>query len=100
MASFGIKHLCTPSYVYLVLSIVFLLVSVMQNYGNSTTYCLGSHSCDVANTPLVFIVKSIYILFWTWVLNLMCNAGATNIAWFLVLLPFIVMFIMISMMMF
>jgi hypothetical protein len=100
MASFGIKQLCTPSYVYLVLSVAFLLIAMFQNYGNSNIYCLGSHACDVSNTSLIFVVKFIYILFWTWILNLMCNAGATSIAWFLVLLPFIIMFIMISLLMF
>ena len=41
-------------------------------------------------------VKLLYILFWTWILNLMCKAGATEIAWFLVLLPLIIFFLLIS----
>jgi len=41
---------------------------------------------------MIFVIKAIYILFWTWILNLVCAAGAPGIAWFLVLLPFIVLF--------
>ena len=48
---------------------------------------------------LVFIVKIIYILFWTWVLNLMCKDGHSGIAWFLVLLPFILLFVIMGMVM-
>jgi hypothetical protein len=37
-----------------------------------------------------------YILFWTWLLNVICRGGATPFAWFLVLFPFIMMFIMLG----
>ena len=93
------KNLCTPSYVYLVISSIFLIVASVQNYGNVNTYCLGDYSCEVTSTTLIFLIKVLYILFWTWELNLICNAGATGIAWFLVLLPFILMFILIILMM-
>ena len=98
--SFGIKHLCTPSYAYLVMSIVFLIVSAFQNYGNTNQYCLGYKSCIVPDTSLIFVIKILYVLFWTWMLNLMCKAGAAPVAWFLVLLPFVLMFVMISLLMF
>lgn len=94
-----LKKLCTPAYVYLVISSIFLLIASLQNYGNINTYCLGDYSCDVSSTILIFLIKVIYILFWTWILNLMCGAGASGIAWFLVLLPFILMFILIALMM-
>ena len=61
----------------------------IQNMGNSRIFCLGNFSCRVPSTIAVFIFKLVYILFWTWILNLMCKDGHTNIAWFLVLLPFI-----------
>jgi hypothetical protein len=44
---------------------------------------------------LVFIVKLIYIFFWTWILNLMCKDGHSEISWFLVLLPFILYFLIL-----
>jgi hypothetical protein len=45
---------------------------------------------------MVFVVKVIGILFWTWILNLMCKDGHKEIAWFLVLLPFVLLFFMMG----
>lgn len=97
MAITGLRNLCTPSYVYLVISVIAMVVMIYQNIGNINQYCVGTMSCTVSSTALIFIIKTVYILFWTWVLNLICRAGAPGIAWFLVLLPFILMFILISM---
>jgi hypothetical protein len=97
MAVAGLRNLCTPSYVYLVVSIIFLLVALFQNYTYSDTYCLGSYSCSVPSTMMIFIIKLLYVLFWTWVLNLICRAGAPTFAWILVLFPIILMFLLISM---
>lgn len=99
MAITGLRNLCTPSYVYLVISSIAMLVMIYQNMGNMNTYCLGSYSCNVTSTTLIFVIKAAYILFWTWVLNLMCKSNATSIAWFVLLLPVIVMFILIGAMM-
>jgi hypothetical protein len=97
MAIAGLKNLCTPSYVYLVVSIIFILVALFQNYNYSDTYCLGSYSCSVPSTMMIFIIKILYVLFWTWVLNLICKAGAPTFAWILVLFPIILMFLLIVM---
>ena len=93
----GLKDLCTPSYVYLVISVTALVMMTIQNYGNANKYCLGSYTCEVTNTTVVFVIKLLYVLFWTWLLNVICRGGATNFAWFLVLFPFILMFIMLGM---
>ena len=60
-------------------------------------YNLGTFSSRVPNTSVIFIVKILYILFWTWILNLICRDGHANIAWFLVLVPFILVFLMMIM---
>jgi hypothetical protein len=99
MAIAGLRNLCTPSYVYLVISIIILIVMIIQNYGFSDTYCLGSYSCNVSSTMMIFIIKILYILFWTWILNLICRAGAPSFAWFLVLLPIVLMFALIAILM-
>ena len=99
MSITGLRKLCTPSYVYLVISSIALVVMIYQNMGNVDKYCLGSYTCNVSNTALIFVIKAVYILFWTWILNLMCNANASGIAWFLLLLPIIRMFILLSAMM-
>lgn len=97
MAVAGLRNLCTPSIVYLALSMTVLVIMVIQNLGNVNTYCLGIYACDVPNTLLIFVIKALYILFWTWILNLICRAGAPNFAWFLVLFPFILFFLLIAM---
>lgn len=90
------KSLCTPAMLYFVLSIIGLVISIIQNFGNKNIYKLGIFSTQVSSTILVFIVKIIYILFWTWVLNLICKDGHSGIAWFLVLVPFILLFFIMA----
>jgi hypothetical protein len=92
----SLKQLCTPSLVYFLISIFALVLILLQNFGNTRRYNVGSFSCSVPNTTIVFIFKLIYILFWTWVLDLICKSGYTGISWFLVLLPFILLFIIIG----
>ena len=92
-----IKKLCTPAYVYLVISVVSIIVLMFQNAGNTTSSCVGSFNCNVPNTTLVFIVKILYVAFWTFVLNAICKSGYKNVSWFLVLLPFLGFFVMIGM---
>ena len=94
-----LKELCTPAIIYMVLSIIGLIAAIIQNIGNRHTYSLGSFSARVPSTALVFIVKIIYILFWTWILNLICKDGHTEIAWFLVLIPFILLFVIMGLLM-
>jgi len=48
---------------------------------------------------MIFAIKLIYVLFWTWLLNIICRGGATAFAWLLVLLPFIMLFLVLAMMM-
>lgn len=91
-----IKNLCKPAYIYLVISVISTLVLMIQNMGNQNRYCAGSFECAVPSTALVFIVKFLYIAFWTFVLNSICRAGHKQFAWFLVLLPFILFFVLIG----
>jgi len=91
-----LKALCSPAYVYFIFSVIFLMLIFLQNLSNTNIYCVGNFSCRVPSTILVFVVKLIYILFWTWVLNLMCKDGHREIAWLLVLIPFILFFIIIG----
>jgi hypothetical protein len=95
----SLKELCSPAALYFIVSIFALIMILFQNLGNSNSYHLGNFSCRVPSTILVFIVKLIYILFWTWILNLICKDGHTGISWLLVLLPFILFFVLIGMIM-
>ena len=94
-----VKELCSPAMLYFIISIIALAMVLLQNLGNQNSYNVGSFSCRVPSTALVFIIKLIYILFWTWVLNLICKDGHTSISWLLVLLPWILLFVMMGLLM-
>lgn len=86
------KDLCGPALFYFVISIIALIMCAYQNTGNRGMYCIGPMSARVSSTLFVFFVKLVYILFWTWILNLICGSGHSGIAWFLVVIPFIFFF--------
>ena len=92
MAITGLTNLCTPSYFYLVISLIAIIVMAIQNSGNINVFCLGSYSCAVSSTALIFVVKLVYVMFWTWILNLMCKAGAETLSWIFVIFPFVLFF--------
>jgi len=94
-----LKELCTPAFLYFVISIIGLVLVLLQNLGNTNSYHVGSFSCRVPNTTMVFIIKFIYILFWTYVLNLICKDGHTELSWLLVLLPWLLLFVMMGILM-
>jgi H+/Cl- antiporter ClcA len=94
-----LKELCTPAYVYFILSVIGIIASVIQNMGNKNVYKMGMFSAKVPSTILVFLVKIVYVLFWTWILNLICKDGHKEIAWFLVLIPFILLFVIMGLVM-
>ena len=91
-----LSQLCTPSYVYFIISVLAMVIAAFQNMGNNRKYTLGMFSCAVPSCVAVFVVKVVYILFWTWILNLMCKDGHSGIAWFLVLLPFVLLFVILG----
>jgi hypothetical protein len=91
-----INSLCAPAYIYLVISAVTLLIMVLQNAGNTHSYCAGNIQCNNTNTILIFIIKVIYVVFWTWLLDLICEAGWTPISWLILLIPFLLMFLILG----
>ena len=93
------KGLCKPSKFYLYASIAGILLSVIQNvrkFDNSNYKC-GSFSVNVPSVLLIFVFKIVYILFWTYVLNLLCKDNNTRLAWLLVLFPVILLFVILGM---
>lgn len=91
-----LKTLCSPAFFYLVISVVVFVVIAVQNFGNTSKYCLGEYECYVPNTFMMFVFKAIYILFWTFILNSLCKAGYKEVSWFLVLLPLILLFLILA----
>lgn len=90
------KSLCTPASVYLFINVIIFVSIAIQNFGNTTQYCVGQYRCQIPNTFSMFLFKALYILFWTFVLNAICKAGYKEVSWFMVLLPIILLFIIIG----
>lgn len=87
-----------PAYLYFIISMIGLVILAFQNLGNTNKYTIGSFSTIVPNTLFIFLIKLIYIAFWTWILNYLCKSGYTSISWFLFLVPFIMFFVLIGVM--
>lgn len=94
-----LKELCTPAALYFIISMLGLVIVMFQNLGNTNSYNVGHFSCRVPNTFIVFIVQFVYIVFWTYVLNLICKDGHVGISWLLVLLPWILLFVLMGLLM-
>jgi hypothetical protein len=71
--------LCTPALIYFVLSVFSVLVLITQGV-----------------MAFTLIVKVVFILLWTWLLNFLCNKGFGIISWILVVLPFVFLLGMVA----
>jgi len=86
-----VKKLCAPARFYLGISIFMILLILIQNlfHNNSNELCVGSYISDIsefANISVFFLLKILYVVFWTWLLNVLCRNGFKSVSWFLVLL--------------
>jgi hypothetical protein len=88
--------LCTPAFIYILLSSVGIIILAYQNYGNQNLYCVGNVNCPVESTTPVFVAKILYVLFWTFILNTLCSYGYYKLSWFILLLPFILFFVVVT----
>lgn len=93
------RHLCKPALVYLAISVVALVMIAYQNMGLNNMYCMGDFSCYVFSTTAVIFSEALYVLFWTWILHLMCRTGYSSISWFMVVFPLVLFFVLIGLMM-
>ena len=96
----AIRDLCTPAQVYLGISVIAFIVILIQNFGNKNKYCVGNYSCSTEDLAMIFIGKILYIAFWTFILNFLCEEGWGIISWFMVLIPFVMFFVFIAAFMF
>ena len=86
-------ELCGPAKFYAILSTVSLLFIIFQNIG-SNRFCLGVYSCPSHPIKVIFW-KILYIIFWTWIITLLCKLSV-GFAWFFVLIPFILVFLLMG----
>ncbi len=92
-----LTSLCFPAQVYFIISIISILGILSQNAMNSDRYRIGIYS---AKSPIkniwFFTFKIIGVLLWTFMLNFLCDSGLKGVAWFFVLLPIVLMFVIIG----
>ena len=85
----SVKFLCKPAKLYLFLSVFLLLSMIIQNLGKNNVLCFGPLECYEVNKIALLLIKLLYIGFWTFILQMICKGGYTNVSWALVLLPII-----------
>lgn len=88
-----IQRLCTPAKVYFFISVLSLLFMVISNIGNNRSFCMGNYECPVDNINWIYLIKVIYVLITTIVLESLCKNGYSAISWFLVFFPILFYFI-------
>lgn len=96
---FDLRDMCTPATLYFIISLIFLIILGVNNLEDTERLCLGDYSCYVGNNAVVFLLNVIYILFWTFILDLMCKNGYSSLSWFVLLLPFVLSFILLALLM-
>ena len=75
------NKLCSPSAAFLVVSLTSLLLILFYQKRNVKK-----------RNPLLLMLlmlKIVYVLFWTWILDLICKSGHKGFAWALVLAPYV-----------
>lgn len=94
--------LCTPAQIYLIVSIILMVLSylgitaisqqiILNQSNHSFLQSLNfTYQKDIKTS---YIVQAVFIVLWTWLLSYLCNKGFSNLSWFLVLLPWVLMFL-------
>ena len=78
-----LKKLCTPALVYFMLSITSMMLLVIFTLTNKK---LRSKRLMIMN---VLLIHFITVLFWSFILNLICKYVDIRVSWFLVLFPYV-----------
>jgi hypothetical protein len=71
-----------------------MLVMLYQNSSFNDIFCLGTFGCESENKPYLFFLNAVYVIFWTWILNVLCVNNYTMLSWGLVIAPFVMFFVL------
>ena len=94
--------LCTPAQIYLIVSVILIVLSYFGMNAISQQITLNQAKNSFLqslnftyqkDTKTSYVVQALFIVLWTWVLSYLCNKGFSNLSWFLVLLPWLLMFL-------
>lgn len=88
--------LCTPAKIYFLISAVSVLGLLFQQR-RPYEYHAGRFKIKLAHHfALFFLIKILYLILWTFILKKLCDNGYKQLAWFIVVLPLLMFFIMIG----
>ncbi len=92
MMKFG--KFCTPAKVYLGLSVLSLILLILGNAKKPNEMSLGDYSCEMSETHkiIIYIMKIVYILFVSIILDSLCKNGYEMLSYILVFFPLIAWF--------
>ncbi|MBM93394.1 MAG: hypothetical protein CMF51_01405 [Legionellales bacterium] len=85
----NVRKFCTPAKTYLILAVISIAYSVVANIGSDKVFRLGNMKTYVGNTYLVILLELVYLFVWGWFIDWLCRRRAYNIAWFIVMLPYV-----------
>ena len=100
------QDLCTPAKVYITIAVIYMIgayfgmsefSNFMQVNQSKLHPYLNSLNFSVSkSTNGVTLVNILFTLLWTWLLNRLCSAGYIRVSWFLVLFPYLLLFLAIA----
>ena len=94
--------LCIPAQIYLIVSFILMVLSyfglnaisqqLTLNQSNSS-FLQSLNFTYQKDARTSYVVQAVFIVLWTWVVSYLCNKGFSNLSWFLILLPWVLMFL-------
>jgi hypothetical protein len=93
--------LCPPAQIYLVVSVIMLVLSYfglsaisqqLEMHQSSSPLLQSLNFTYQKDSRTSYVVQGVLIILWTWLLSYFCRNGYTSLSWFLVLLPWLLMF--------
>jgi hypothetical protein len=95
-------NLCTPAQIYLIVSFILMVLSyfglnaisqqITLNQSNNS-FLQSLNFTYQKDTRTSYLIQAVFIVLWTWILSYLCRKGFSNLSWFLVLLPWVLMFL-------
>lgn len=95
-------NLCTPAQIYLIVSFILMVLSyfglnaisqqITLNQSNNS-FLQSLNFTYQKDTRTSYLIQAVFIVLWTWVLSYLCRKGFSSLSWFLVLLPWVLMFL-------
>lgn len=95
-------NMCTPAQIYLIVSFILMVLSYFGMNAISQQITLNQANNEFLQSlnftyqkdkKTSYVVQAVFIVLWTWILTYLCKKGFSNLSWFLILLPWVLMFL-------